>query len=75
MNLYALTVSGAQPRTVCDCLGLFFEIVDVERRECGVYPYQLIARDEDGRTRLRIPYFWSERNERWIYSIQKGDRP
>jgi len=74
MNLYGICSTSPEPRVLCDCLFPFFSQVETERRNCAVYGYEIQARDEAGRLRLRIPYFWSERWEKWFYVILPGER-
>ena len=73
MNLIDLTLNNPQPRDVRNALLPRFAEVDVHRRPCAVCGYEIVARDDNGRIRLRIPYFWAERLDSWIYFICKGE--
>ncbi len=73
MNLKSLVQSAPEPRSVCTCLELFFASVEIQHRLGSAIPYEIQARDDTGRLRLRLPYFWSERWERWFYLLLPGD--
>lgn len=76
MNLNALIQAAPEPQSVTACLNLFFEWVETEQRRADrVFPYAIVARDATGRIRLRLPYFWSAKLERWVWIILPGDRP
>lgn len=75
MNLSALIHAAPEPHSVATCLDPFFDRVETEHRDRDrIFPYALIARDETGRIRLRLPYLWSERLEKWVWVIMPGDR-
>lgn len=73
MNLQALMTNGVEPNALQSALQRRFNAV-TRHNDCFVWPYQLIARDDTGRIRLRISYLWSERQWRWFYAILPGDR-
>ena len=75
MNLIALIHAAPEPHSVVTCLDPFFDRVETEHRDHDrVYPYARIARDEHGLMRLRLPYLWSKRIEKWVWVIMPGDR-
>jgi len=73
MNLQLLTQTGVEPAALQAALRHHFNVV-TRSNGCRVYPYSIIARDDAGRVRLRISYFWCERLWSWIYLILPGDR-
>ena len=73
MNLLSMTLAGAEPAALQAVLRRRFNVV-TRSNGCRVYPYSIIARDDAGRIRLRIAYFWCEGLWTWIYQILPGDR-
>lgn len=73
MNLQSLTMAGVEPAALQAVLRRRFNVV-TRQNDCRVWPYSIIARDDAGRIRLRIAYFWSQRLWSWVYCILPGDR-
>jgi len=73
MNLQHMTLAGLEPASIQAALRRRFNVV-TRSNGCRVYPYSIIARDDSGRVRLHIAYFWSEMLWKWVYCIQPGGR-
>ena len=73
MNLQHMISMGIDPCAIQAALRRRFNVVTRENG-CRVWPYSIVAYDDDGRVRLRIAYLWSERLWRWAYCIIPGDR-
>ena len=72
MNLQSLTNAGREPAVIMAGLRRRFT---VSIRRISQSKFQIECRDDDGRLRLRLPYFWVHQKWVWSYMILPGDRP
>lgn len=72
MNLQAMAVAGREPAAIMAALRRRFT---VSTRRLDSVAYQMECRDDEGRIRLRIIYWWVPRLWRWVYNARRGDRP
>ena len=75
MNLHRfIQHPTTEPGDVRQALAHRFGAADYRETGHGAFGRAVVAFDDSGRARLRIPFFYSEARNAWVFLIQAGDR-